>query len=229
MWVIGDDFVHGTFAHHVTTNTEIEFFMKEHFNIKELSSNALHGGNVMNRLYNCVVRGINEQILLPKLIVIIPDSDMIKNITYDAYGLSGIYGICVDYIIKCIHHLITDHKSSLPVKCSRFKYPTILWILPPDIKVFDDNNKRAKCAKALEMSVMQFNEMRFARLKSWNYTEQGLAVSTPTGYRFAKKGLLHYWMAVDAALKFWVTTSNQIPNRIQKKKHAWTRTFKDSH
>ena len=161
MWVIGDDFVHGTFTQHVTKNTEVQFFMKEHFNVKELSSNTLHGGNILNRIYNCIIRGINVQILLPKLIVIVPDSDMIKNISYDAFGLSRIYGICADYIIKCIHHLITNHKSSLPAKCSRFKYPTVLWILPPGHQSFDDNHKRAKCAKALESAVMQFNEMRF--------------------------------------------------------------------
>ena len=137
----------------------------------------------------------------------IPDSDIIKSEPYQGFGLSHIYSIWAEYLIKTIHKLIMDHKSCMPARATRFKYPTILWILPPGHQNFKDNAKRAKFGQSLEKSVMLFNEMRFMKLKSWDFTDPSLVVQTSTGYRFTSKGLLCYWIAIDDVVKYWVEDS----------------------
>ena len=93
----------------------------------------------------------------------------------------------IHYLIKMIHRVLMSHKEVLPNKCTKFKYPTVLWIIPPGHQSFNDNHKRAKFAAAIEKSVMQFNEMRFACMKLWQFNNAELAVETPTGYHFTEK------------------------------------------
>ena len=144
----------------------------------------------------------------------IPDSDIIKNINFDTFRDSRLYGMVIDYLIKMIHRVLMSHKEVLPNKCTKFKYPTVLRIIPPGHQSFNDNHKRAKFAAAIEKSVMQFNEMRFACMKLWQFNDAELAVETPTGYCFTGKGLRCYWWAIDEAIQFW-DKSNDFTNTYQ--------------
>ena len=76
--MIGNDFVKGTFTQSVITNIAVQFFIKEKFNVKDFTSNSMGDGNVLNRIFNNIVEGINSQILFPKVIVIVLNSDIAK-------------------------------------------------------------------------------------------------------------------------------------------------------
>ena len=141
IWIVGDEFVENTFGQLVMCKEDLQFHIKDNYNVREFSSMRFHDGNVLSRIYNDVIKGINTKVLLPKLIVIVLDCDIIKNISYDTFGLSRIYTICMDYLIKSLHHAIKEHKNSMPPKAVRYKYPTILWILPPGHQCFNDNTK----------------------------------------------------------------------------------------
>ena len=65
---------------------------------------------------------------------------------------------------------------------------------------------------------MQFNEMRFARLHTWDFNDRDLVIETPAGYRFTAKGLTRYWMAVDNAVQFWMKSQDKTKTVVQQKK-----------
>ena len=54
--------------------------MKDKFNISEFSSSKEDEGNIISSLYNNFVKGTNSQIIFPKLIVMVIDSDVFKRI-----------------------------------------------------------------------------------------------------------------------------------------------------
>ena len=198
--------------------------MKEKFNIEEFTSDYLDEGNLFSRIYNNVVKAINIHTKFPKIILIILDSDIVRAIRkkvrtkkLDATGIGRLITNCIDCLICDLHRLIFDHKELLPKRAVRFKYPTCIWMIPPGHTNFDDNVIRKKLAETIEKSVLQFNEMRFLRMKAtWDYNEMSLVIPTVTGYRFTSKGLLRYWISIDEAVNAWEVAQRQTTRKQTK-------------
>ena len=129
-WILGDEFVKETTPHALMLNNDIQFFMKEHYNLKVYGSNRLEGGTSLSRMHNNLVKAIEENVRFPKLIIAVPDSDMIKDIKYNGKGISKIIGKTTDSLIEDCHKIIQDHKANLPQRAVRHKYPMI-WMTPP--------------------------------------------------------------------------------------------------
>ena len=159
----------------------------------------------------------------PKLIVIVMDSDFTKTIcNVSSAGTKNLLDVGIQYLIKTIHRLVWGHKEVLPSRAVKQKYPTVLWIMPPGHCNFNDNCKRQACSDTIKAAVMQFNEMRFTKLLSWDFNDATLVAETAVGYRFTSKRLLHYWLAVDSAIKTWETARLQqkaLPGRLYTGRH----------
>ena len=187
----------------VDNNQSIQFYMKEHFNIKEFSATCTGPGNVLNRLFNSIVNRINENVLLPKFMVMVIDGDIIHDIKSEGFGITRVLSVAIDYLLKSIHRLIFAHKEILSQKSKKFNYLTIIWITPPTHRHFSDNSYRAKFVKHLEKAIFLYKEMKFLKLKSWDFEDNVLVVETTNSYRFTSKGLSRYWITVDSAIQFW--------------------------
>ena len=162
--VVGDEFVQNTFVSNISSRTT---YMGDHFDILEFTSNRYEDGNVLNRIHNNVVRAMEKHVLFPKSIPVILDSDLIKSL--DDQDIARVVGIGIDYLVKTLHHTIATYRDLLPAKSRRFKYPTVLWITPPCHVNFTDNVKRQHLSGAIENAALQYNEMRFLKLRNWSY------------------------------------------------------------
>ena len=204
MWIIGDDFVKQTFTQCVLTDNNFEFYIKTQFSLNELSSSKLEqgGGNILSQICNNLIKGINANPLLPKYIVVLIDTDVIKNVAYSNFGLSRIYGIAVEYLVKNFHHIIETHKEVMPEKAKKQDTPIVIWMSPPGHRNCTDNSLRTKFATSLAKTIQKFKNMRLMKIKQWDFNENALVMQTPTGYRYTSRGLLRYWAAVDSAIKF---------------------------
>ena len=129
-------------------------------------------------------------------ILVVVDSDLIKPFEVNEDMATLFFEECVSYLIKTLHKKIDEHKNMLPVKARKFKYPT-------EHQSFTDNTKRKVFGKVLKRAVLQFNEMRFTKLRSWDCNDKSLVVPTTTGYRFTSKGLACYWRAIDKRVILW--------------------------
>ena len=206
-WIVGDEFVKNTFSSAVMCNKAMNFYMKDHFVIEEFSSGRFEEGNVLSRVLNNVIRVLNAQIIMPKLFVIVLDSDITKN--FDTQGQANIHQIatiCTQYLIKSLHKITADFKKALPSTAVKYKYPTFLWMVPPNHMNFNDNLKRRAFASSIERTVMMFNEMRFMKLKTWPFDDAFVVQETTMGYRYTGKGLQHYWLVKDYSTTGWLST-----------------------
>ena len=165
LWMVGDEFVKNTFANNVMRG-RTQFFMTETYNVKEFSSNRYDDGNTFSRIHNCFVQAINRYVIFPRIIMVALDCDITKNFTESADICEKMIKAGVEKMMKIIHELIIDHQKALPPRSKRFKYPTVLWLIPPTHMNFSDNDNRMALGSCLEEAVMQFNEMRFARLEN---------------------------------------------------------------
>ena len=212
LWIVGDEFVENTSAAHFT-ESKAEFAIKDKFNTYVFSSDRHTQGNILNRVYNNMIRAIGEHHLMPKLIVMIIDSDVSKNIHGPAKYTEKMIELNIKHMITDIHDLIMEHKRKMPSKALKYKYPTVLWITPPSHDNFIDNSSRNLTKEVIQSAVMQYNEMRFMNLKHWSPSDESLVTETYTGYRFTGKGLGKYWSAVDKAILQWCDKQEQYTHK----------------
>ena len=138
--------------------------------------------------------------------MVIPlDSDPVKRMSkfLPNFTLQRVLQTCSDYLIKVLHNVLVTHKNSLPTKAQNYRYPSILWVVPPTHRNFNDNKGRKILASVLERSVMKFNEMPFICLKNWDFNNGELVHISTSGYRLTNRGLMRYWISIDEALRSW--------------------------
>ena len=124
LWMVGDDFVWNT-VDQMVTNSSSRFFMKDNFNVYTFVSSHTEEGTVLSRIYNNVVKAINQYVKLPKFIIIVIDSDISKNTKIPkgmgegSEAFQQALSSNIEYLIKNIHDLIEKHKMALPIKSQK--------------------------------------------------------------------------------------------------------------
>ena len=149
---MGDDLAKNTFDTIVTAGDKLDFYMKNKFAICDLSPDRPQPGNYLNRVFNGIVDGLQKNILLPKVMVISLDSDPVKRMSkfLPNFTLQRVLQTCSDYLIEVLHNVLATHKNSLPAKAQIYRYPSILWVVPPTHRNFNDNKGRKILASVLE-------------------------------------------------------------------------------
>ena len=182
-------------------NAEFPSHIKENFNIDIFCQSKYENSdrNMLNRIRNSFIQGINKCSHLPKLIVLVLDDDIIEYIDYEGQGLSTLIGMCVEWLCKEFEYLVKLAKKALPAKAVRDGYPQIYWVAPPHHK-FLDNHLRTKMTNVLEVALKDFKDIRLIRMKEkWNYNNDEMVNSYG---QFTEYGWCTYWSSVDAAVKF---------------------------
>ena len=222
IWILGDSFMAQTYGRHFQQNESREFFMKQNFNVFMYDRfNLESGSNILSRLRNSLIDAMNDRIILPKLIIIVPDYDIVRELKHERYGISMALGKILDHIVNEMKRLIEARKDQLGPKSKKFGYPHVLWIEPPLHKNFTKNDYRRKFNENLESILKLHTGVSYLKLKDrWDYKRDQLSV----GNKITGEGLNCYWEAIDGAIKYWVTKlgvtskiGKQIPSHAYNK------------
>ena len=89
--------------------------------------------NTISRLRNNLVGAIGDQVVLPKIIVIVPDNDIIKYFWYkDTSDVVSGYSQILCWLMTQYDRLISAQKDNhLPSKAKISGQPNFVWIIPP--------------------------------------------------------------------------------------------------
>ena len=173
-----------------------------HYNVTPLCNGAIHGGNgnILKRMYNALVKAINDQHVLPKAIIIVVNDDIIDTFDHYKIGFSQAIGCIIEWLGNQLHHVITSYKEKLPSKARKFKFPTLLWTEIPQHEMYVHyNDFKQKYNRAIDRMASLFREMEVLHLKTWNFGE----LSYFSEGRINGNGLSTYWQAVDEAFEQW--------------------------
>ena len=187
-----------------TTTGGTKFFMKENFDLKIYASDKYTSNNpsLLCRMRNQLIKAIEENILLPQIIVIIFDRDFIATVSHNDCGISLICGIDIDWLAKEFNRIIVAHKDRLPNKSVSHEAPKLIWMQAPLHTGFTDNARRVKFNKALQHIVSFYPDMITMRMvKEWNYNDSSIFITTAK--RFTSDGLRRYWSSIDSAIEHW--------------------------
>ena len=202
LWVLGDNFTARTIRDGLILRDKDEMFMTTHFNITPCGSNRFtsNNTNMLSRIENGLIKALNDNIKLPKYIIIVLDDDIIEHLGYKSYGVLEMFGDWINYLIKSFKKAVHDRKSKLPRGAIRFEYPMFYWAEIPMHSTFSNNEAREKFNFTLATAVKLVPTMRVIKLKNiWDF--QDMRVASPSGI-LSTYGVTAYWNAIDNAFKF---------------------------
>ena len=158
--------------------------------------------NLLSRIRNAFVSAMKDKVLLPKLVVIVLDEDLLTYaITENINIQEDVYQKLVYWLMKQIDTAIDIQKDYLPAKSKKFDYPHIVWIQPTVHKNFNNNELRIKFGKAMVSAGRVFDNMSVLQLKKiWDPEDSNLYVKEAARYTTA--GLKNYWEAIDRTIKY---------------------------
>ena len=151
-----------------------------------------------------LVEAIKEQTVLPKMIMVIPDNNLISCMDFGTkFGISRSIGRVMDWLMTEYDRLIKSAKDCLPIKAKRDNFPQIIWIQAPDHDNFPqmDSFLRAKFNAALSTAAkFHANEHVLELKKVWDSHSLNLYLKEER--RFTANGYVDYWMAVDKTVQY---------------------------
>ena len=228
IWIIGDDFAQKSFEQHYRgikgDHGFYSTFAFEHYEIREFLSGKKesHIRSAMGRIRSNLYRAFDEQAGIPKLIVVIIDDDILRDIYGDSEDevLDQVHPL-MSWLLREFERGILAFKDVLPNKAKRQYLPHTLWISPPTHKYFGEiaNLLRRKTGEVLRSLVeTKLNMSCLSMIKIWNYDDTDAFVQE--SYRFTSDGYRKYWLSVDSAIRFWCTA---IGSKMEVRK---TKNFK---
>ena len=156
---------------------------------------------MLTRLWNGVAKAIKENILLPKMMVIVPDDDIIKLIQHDGPEFVKSAGRILNSIMKDHEKLISIQKDHLPRRSRRHMYPQIIWIEPPVHINFSNNLLREQFNNKLNDVASYYENVSVLQLKKvWDPDNGNLYLADSA--HFTSEGLNANWRAIDATVRY---------------------------
>ena len=113
--------------------------------------------NTVSRFRAMMHKAIQEQILLPKYVIIIPDDDLVSYFGCEGAGFNKNMNRLLNHIMSEHNKLILAQKDYLPNKAKRPLYPHIVWLQSPYHRYFRNNNLREEFNRCL-IDVVRFHD-----------------------------------------------------------------------
>ena len=211
VWLIGDDFVAQTYQQYFVRMETKDSYIKQNFEVSAFFNNALaFNRSSIGRLQNALAAAINQQNILPKLVVYILENDVINCLPKEECEETTllIYKKVFRSMATFTERAFATLHESLPAKCMREGYPHILWIQPiihDDLKLHDEF-RRKTFKQAMTEVVPEFTGMSTLELKQiWDESDSTQLLPNKPRLLSAK-GNCTVWRAIDRTVKYCDTT-----------------------
>ena len=107
--------------------------MRLHYEVSGFMSNPDKSidQNVVSHFRNLLAGTISENPILPRMIILVPDGDIVNYYGFKGFGASRGYGYIINWIMKEHNKIVEIYKELLPAKCKKAYYPQFVWIELP--------------------------------------------------------------------------------------------------
>ena len=225
-WFFGDEFTTCSFEQYYKSRQSSEFngYVKSHFDVTGFYNGMMSENPcIISRLANLMGHAIltktvdNKLLPLSKLVVVVPDADIIRSLNDCASGLTKNFARLLNFIMTEHERSLASFRENLPAKSLKQGYPHVLWIQALMHDHFNDNLLRYKFNKSLEEAVMFHSNIKSLYLKKvWNSTNTNLYVKECQ--RFTSDGYYTYWEAVDKMVRYCDSIVLKKSEKLQLKK-----------
>ena len=154
---------------------------------------------------NSLVNAIRDQMILPKMVIIVPYEDVFQFVLKCNDSSLFTWGKILYWIMTEMLKAVNAHKDHLPIKAKRSSEPQFIWIEAPIHKNFRNNELRVKFNNCLrEMSGLTASTSVLALKKIWDPSDTSYFIGNSD--RLSVTGYKKYWEAIDRTVRYADTT-----------------------
>ena len=203
-------------------------YTNQFYGVTTFATNKFNSNNpsLISRMHNQLVRAINEEILLPKIIVVVPDEDILSLVQCNKEDFTYNCSSITDWLMKQYTRIMLEYRNTLPLRSKQLTATQVVWIEAPYHVSFRNNELRKLFNQSLS-DVARYHECMsvFQLKKIWDQEDSNFYMGDAD--RFTAEGLHAYWAAVDKTIKFCDTT---VMKRLCKAelKNSKDKTIKDN-
>ena len=112
-------------------------YIQDYYNVNKFTQNQLSSNkSVPARIVNSVIDALNmHSTKMPRILLIIPDQDLLKNINYFRFGISQVVGNCLNWIVSNIVKVVDARKDTIWRKKPGTlvaSEPKVIWVKMPN-------------------------------------------------------------------------------------------------
>ena len=211
-WFLSDDFGHSSFEEFYFQRDMAHYtgYVWHHFEVSGFMTNSARSidSNIISRMRSMLVGAIRDQKLFPKVIVMVPDMDIVNYLLQRNATSSYVMGKTLYWLMNEFRKIISGYKDQLPPKAKKATYPHIIWIQAPCHNSFPKAYKdlRQKFNLCLsKIRKLHLNTSVLELKKIWDPEDSTLVL--PGSETLTAKGKVTYWEAVDRTVKYCDTTT----------------------
>ena len=211
LWFVGDAFLRDTFPTMQSMKTSASMlqrqlpFVYERFNVFYffLAKNSFIQ-NILVKLHNAVVEGLNRREHLPKYIIFMPDEDFLLSLNHYVFGISWLAGTCVNWITKQIERLLDSRADQLyrAKPGAVFDNTKLIWIKMiswPEVPATHDKFKvytlKSKLNQALDDIADKHKQTYVITIRSLDNSH------FDSNGRLSHEGKVQMWKEIDQIIK----------------------------
>ena len=237
IWIIGDGFCKGSIQQYYLQNPEKDYFTRTNYEVSAFFSDKYSiNGNFLSRIRSALITAINQEWALPKLIVVMLETDVIDYITERQFDSSKQIERFLSYLMNEFRKIMASFKEKLPSKAKRFSWPHFLWLVPVVHTSFRSRKYDITQLfnSSLEATAQLHHNVTALRLKQvWDEHDSSLYLGEAY-HRFTSTGLKNWWLAADRTMKFCLKNfdsdlSTANPKKNNKGKSEGSGHYKRSH
>ena len=168
IWILGDNFLAETYRQHVRKGGE-EFYMRQNFEVWPFCSSRFSdcNPNMLSRITNSMISALNNKVYLPVYLIIVLEDDLITFLDYCKFGVSGLFGMWLEYIAANIVQFLDTRCQQLPVSAIPRELTQIYWVEPINHNNFSTENRqmREKMCLCVESVTQLYDNMRALKIR----------------------------------------------------------------
>ena len=181
-------------------------FMLTNYQLRIISSSPVTSNvpDVLTRYRNNLVKAWKKFNTIPKMIIFVPEDDIINSINFDGYGLRQIYEHVVEWLTDEHLKIIQYFKRLAAPKATKGRrcWPFYLWIGASLHAGQDNFAKRLKFNQTLEeASKINKNISMLKPLQQWNQEDPLLFSKLENN--LSTVGVAALWNSIDSAVSYF--------------------------
>ena len=156
--------------------------------------------SVFSRMINSLIHELNMCHIMPRLLLLIPDGDIVRFLNYSDYGISKMLAVVIDYLIQQVEKVIECKKTSIrqqkPGSVVALE-PKIIWIRMLDKPADANHHALMKKFNSILEETLAGRRNSFimdgnAFINNSMYTHLG---------QLNTVGVLEFWRAIDQSIR----------------------------
>ena len=206
LWIVGDTYAATTFRESYLLRSN-EWYMRDHFELGIYCKGrqSCSDTNILRRLKNSLIEGLNARQKLPSIIVVLIEKDIIEALRFgnkkSAPIASALYGTWIEWLVDKFTEALNTKRKQLPDKAKAEVQPIFYWSSIPNHCNYDFETRVqiAKFNKCLDAGLKLHDNMRVVKLiQGWKYDDNLLVQNN----KLTEMGEDKLWESLDSSVKF---------------------------